>query len=394
MTTRKWLLQSGKSAQKQLDLGVEPSPPCWHASALSLVSPPVARVDSAPDWLRQAAQESSRTTTRTPSPSFLLDEIQNTVRDNGEIDVRHRRAVRLLRPEAREDFSGIAVNFDKDTKISSLKAWTIEAGGHEISVGEKDAVERGFLSDIEYTDTRVKALDFPEANPGNVVGYEYVQRQRPYVFEDRWAFQKDVPVRKARFILDLPPSWEFSALWFNHPEQQPESGSGHYTWELNDIAAVDVEAGYASRSAPWPAGPESNISRATPGLRAKTSGSWKDIGIWYNGLTQSSRISSPRSTRKVAELTAGISDPLQRIRAITDYMQKNIRYMAVEIGIGGFQPHPAADVFAHQFGDCKDKSHAAQHHASRNWNRVVLHACRYQTAATSSPDIPPFIWIT
>jgi hypothetical protein len=30
--------------------------------------------------------------------------------------------------------------------------------------------------------------------------------------------------------------------------------------------------------------------------------------------------------------------------------------VAIELGIGGFQPHPAADVFGHRYGDCKDKA--------------------------------------
>ncbi len=37
-------------------------------------------------------------------------------------------------------------------------------------------------------------------------------------------------------------------------------------------------------------------------------------------------------------------------------MQNDIRYVAIELGIGGWQPHPAADVFVHRYGDCKDKA--------------------------------------
>jgi hypothetical protein len=33
-----------------------------------------------------------------------------------------------------------------------------------------------------------------------------------------------------------------------------------------------------------------------------------------------------------------------------------VRYVAIEIGIGGYQPHPASDVFANRYGDCKDKA--------------------------------------
>ena len=44
------------------------------------------------------------------------------------------------------------------------------------------------------------------------------------------------------------------------------------------------------------------------------------------------------------------------MKALANYMQRNIRYVAIEVGIGGLQPHRAADVFAHQYGDCKDKA--------------------------------------
>lgn len=37
-------------------------------------------------------------------------------------------------------------------------------------------------------------------------------------------------------------------------------------------------------------------------------------------------------------------------------MQENIRYVAIELGIGGWQPHAARDVFANKYGDCKDKA--------------------------------------
>ena len=30
--------------------------------------------------------------------------------------------------------------------------------------------------------------------------------------------------------------------------------------------------------------------------------------------------------------------------------------MAIELGIGGWQPHSASEVFTHRYGDCKDKA--------------------------------------
>ena len=41
---------------------------------------------------------------------------------------------------------------------------------------------------------------------------------------------------------------------------------------------------------------------------------------------------------------------------LAEFVQQDIRYVGIELGIGGFQPHPAPDVFSHRYGDCKDKA--------------------------------------
>lgn len=311
---------------------------------------------SAPDWLRAAAQEKLADYPKETVAVVLLDEEQIEVKGNGEIDTLYRRAFRILRPEAREHYSGITVNFDDETKIAYMKAWTITSDGHEMEVKDKDVVEGGDSSSgIEFNDNRYKILQFPEPNPGSIIGYEYVQRNRPFVFEDDWRFQDPLPIKTARLSLHLPASWEYSAEWFNYAEQKPsDSRTNQFTWELHDIPAVEIEP----EMPPWGAVAGwvgVKYFPHDPAMRARSSGSWKDVGLWYDGLTQSSRIVTPEIKQKVAELTAGLSDPLEKIRALTQYMQRNIRYYAIELGIGGYQPHPASEVFTNQYGDCKDK---------------------------------------
>jgi len=311
---------------------------------------------SAPDWLRAAAQEKLPAYDKDTVAVILLDETQTTVQSNGEIDTRHREAIRLLRPEARNEYGGIGVDFDKDTKIAYLKAWTIQANGHELAVGEKDAYEEGYLSDIEYTDVRVREIRFPEADPGNVVGYEYLRRDRPYVFEDQWSFQHRVPVVTARYDLQLPPGWEFTTRWFNHSEQQPQTlAPNHVLWEVDNLPGVEIEPDMPNWRVVvgWVG---IKFFPQDPNMRAKATGSWKDVGLWYEGLEIPERVATPEIKQKVADLTAGLTDPMAKARVLTEYVQHHIRYMAVEVGIGGWQPHAAGDVFARQFGDCKDKA--------------------------------------
>jgi hypothetical protein len=46
----------------------------------------------------------------------------------------------------------------------------------------------------------------------------------------------------------------------------------------------------------------------------------------------------------------------ERMKALARFAQRDVRYAAIEVGIGGFKPHPAAEIFAHRYGDCKDKA--------------------------------------
>jgi hypothetical protein len=59
---------------------------------------------------------------------------------------------------------------------------------------------------------------------------------------------------------------------------------------------------------------------------------------------------------KVRQLTAEKSDFDSKARAISEFIQSEVRYVAIEIGIGGHQPHPAPDAFRYRYGDCKDKA--------------------------------------
>ena len=311
--------------------------------------------DQAPDWLRAASQDKLPDYPKDTEAVVLLEEQYTTVKDNGEIETRCRRAYRLLRPEGREGYGGVAVHFDSETKLTYLKAWTITADGAAIELKEKEAVEAGLSSYEIYSDKRVKYLKFPEANPGSVVGYEYVQKHRPFVFEDDWWFQSRIPTRKARFVLQIPSGWEYTNYWAHYPEQKAESRtSNQFTWELQDIPGIETEKDMP----PWLAVAgrmDVKYFPRDPKMRTKTTGTWKDLGLWYGGLTASARGASPQMQQKVAELTAGAPDRLAKIKALAAFAQRQVRYVAIEIGIGGYQPHNAGDIFARQYGDCKDK---------------------------------------
>ncbi|MGH9787880.1 MAG: DUF3857 domain-containing transglutaminase family protein [Candidatus Acidiferrales bacterium] len=326
------------------------------ALLLSLLAGGVAPAQAgAPDWLKALAREAVPTFDEDVDMVILLDEQVTTVKENGEITTRYRRAFKILRPSGREHGT-VAVYFDNETRLTYLKAWSLPRDGKEFEVKEKDAVETSFFGSTFYEDTRHKLLDIPAADPGNTIGYEYEQRRRPYILQDGWVFQDTHPLRRGRYVLELPEGWEFDAAWINYPEQEPQqAGKNVWVWQLQEIPEIDTEPAMP----PWQAVAGRLIVNLYPtGQRHRgiAHRSWQDLGKWSYGLSAGRRTSTPEIHQKVQQLTQGRPTTLEKIRALAGFVQRDIRYVAIEIGIGGWQPHPAADIFSNRYGDCKDKA--------------------------------------
>lgn len=58
---------------------------------------------------------------------------------------------------------------------------------------------------------------------------------------------------------------------------------------------------------------------------------------------------------KVQEFKS-LSDPAARAAALLHFIQREIRYLAISIGLGGLIPRPLAAIWETRFGDCKDVS--------------------------------------
>jgi hypothetical protein len=98
------------------------------------------------------------------------------------------------------------------------------------------------------------------------------------------------------------------------------------------------------------------VHYAGPGLAEPQDGTWQGIGEWYDGLSHDRLVPAPDITAKAEELTSGKKDFYDKAEAIGEFVQQKIRYFVIEMGVGGYQPHPAEEIFRGRYGDCKDKA--------------------------------------
>jgi predicted transglutaminase-like cysteine proteinase len=286
-----------------------------------------------------------------------------TVQSADKIKMTVRVAYKILRPGGR-DLGTVAITFDSSSKITALRAWCIPAQGKDYEVKDKEAIEMALPavpgSEL-ITDVRAKVVKIPAADVGNIVGYEYEKEMRPMVLQDGWYFQGSYPTREEHYTLQLPAGWEYKAAWLNHAEVAPASptgvggGGSQWHWVVSGVPGIRSEEEMPPRSGI--AGQMILTFFPAGGATGKAAfGSWSDMGVWYNDLTRNRREASAEITQKTSALTASAQTSLQKMQAIATFVQRDIRYVAIELGIGGQQPHPAPEIFSHRYGDCKDKA--------------------------------------
>lgn len=307
-----------------------------------------------PEWLRSLARQPAKTYADDVNAIVLLDDNVTTVKENGDIVRRIRRAVRILRPEGRDAHSIMEVDYNSFSKVNYLRGWSITSKGQEYETKNSDIMERNATTYEVYSDLKQKAVKVAGAEVGTVVGFEYETAEHPYKFQDFWGLQEFDPVERTHYELHLAPGWRFKADWRNHKEEKATEENGVINWQVTDVPRIERDE------------PQRPPAMALAGLvvftflsdkdPSKSYRDWAEFGSWYNQLANGVRDTNPGLQQKVQDLAPASLPLLERVRALAHFAQRDVRYVEISIGKGGWRPHNASDIFTHRYGDCKDKA--------------------------------------
>ncbi|HZZ16316.1 MAG TPA: DUF3857 and transglutaminase domain-containing protein, partial [Candidatus Sulfotelmatobacter sp.] len=310
----------------------------------------------APQWMHALVNSPLPTYDDKTDAVLLYSETNVTVVSADKIRTQVREAYKILRPNGRSH-GVLGVDFGPQKKVKSIHGWCIPAQGKDYEVKDKDAIE--LAPDTQggelISDTKYKVLHIPASDPGNIVGYEFEIEEHPLFLQDIWSFQETDPVRQSRYTLQLPPGWEYKVSWLNHPEVKPtDAGNNSWQWMVTDLKGIRKEPFMPPMRGVEGQMIVSFFTSGGPSLNANID--WAMLGKWYSNLVGERVDASPEIKQQVAKLSASKTTQLQKMQAIGDFVQHDIRYVAIELGIGGLQPRSAPDVFSHHYGDCKDKA--------------------------------------
>ncbi len=329
----------------------------WIAICAVVMAPRAAASSDAPQWMHALVGVPLPSHDEKTDAVLLYSDTYVTVLSENKIRTHVRKAYKILRPEGRERGT-LGIDFSPSKKITSLHGWCIPAQGKDYEVKDKDAVDMAAPAEGGYLieDTKYRFLRIPAPDPGNIIGYEYEVEEQPFWLQDVWEFQGIDPVRESHYSLQLPAGWVFKASWLFHPDVKPDENNGDVVqWKVSDVTGIRPEPDMP----PWKGLAGQMIVSFFPSggtLRKNEFADWEGMGTWYGNLISTRMDASEPIKQEVDALVAGKTATLAKMQAIALFVQHDIRYVSIQLGIGGFQPHAAPDVFAHRYGDCKDKA--------------------------------------
>jgi len=316
--------------------------------------------DEAPAWLTQAAAAVAPPYAKDVPAVVLHDEGQMTISADGKITTTSTFAVRILTRGGRYSAQAEAGYATDTGKVREMRAWLIRPGGQTKRYGKDETLDFAADTNDVYNQYREKKIDATdEADAGMVFGYQIITEERALFPHTVWSFQGRLPVLMSRYTLTLPTGWSANGVTFNHAKVEPTVSGTTYTWELRNLAPIEPEIASPEVTSLAPRLAVSYTpaqgGAGTTIMGARSFATWTDVSRWYSELSDPMSAPDDAIALKARELTANAKTELDKIRAIGRYVQE-IQYISIQIGVGRFRPHSAAEIFAKRYGDCKDKA--------------------------------------
>ena len=311
------------------------------------------------DWATRVDWHAGEGPYRT-DPALIADADAVILLDDGRMEIfggdqvgfsafeRHT-IVRILNNRGQR-FANVVIPYSTGSRVEDIQARTVSPDGKITLLDEKNIFDVNlFPNYILFSDERSKIFTLPGVTDGAVVEYRYKLTIPNRMFWHSWRFQNDVPTVHSRFALVKPSEWEVRYRTYGtHVEpstvKTPEGFKSTHVWELNNVSPLRPEV-----MMPPYAECVARLALAPAGFKT-----WEDVSKWYSGLSASRMKAGTELRDLAATLLKGATDERDKLHRIFEWVRDNIRYVAVEIDIGGFQPHAAGEVCLNRYGDCKD----------------------------------------
>ncbi len=251
----------------------------------------------------------------------------------------------------------------KFTSLADAELKVYDANGRQISKHKKkemitQAMGEGLVDDGYVTFYNVNASNFPvtieleyELKFKGTLTYPSFNILTPGTGVLQSSFTAKVPIH-----LDLRYKTRNIKLT---PAIKDDGKIRSYTWTVNGLAPFEFEESAVSAENRYPSVLLAPNKFKMDDYEGDMT-SWKSFGLWYASLKKGIDVLPEDKKIFFREMVGSAKNDKEKIKIIYEYLQKNFRYVSIQLGIGGFKPFPAAFTESKKYGDCKGLSNFMQ----------------------------------
>ncbi len=262
-------------------------------------------------------------------------------------------------------FSKRNLKYSRLRKLRDVSAYSyIPENGKYKAIKVKDFKTTNVLSDdVFHRDLKSISFNFPQLREDAVSKLTYfIDFPNKYLLTSFY-FQDYFPMINYQLTIDVDQAIDMGLAFFNVDTfdiKRTEEIKGNrkiYTFNIQNVDKFDDESGAPSEDYFLPHMVPYIKSYKYDGKTVNVLRNLNDLYNWYHSLIQKVDTSGVEAlTDKAREITAKLSNNDDKAKAIFRWVQNNIKYIAIEVGLGGFVPDNPAMVYKNRYGDCKGKS--------------------------------------
>jgi len=284
--------------------------------------------------------------------------------DATEIDIEsshkakiHSRHVYTILNAAGDGYATIRTYYDKFHDLVNATGILYDAGGKVLKKVRKSEMEDWSTagSGILMTDARVKLYHFScRSYPYSVSFEEEIELTGLFVLP-AWRPQPSpaMAVESSSLVVRTPAGYPLRYKQYGDLQTVRLVGKAQgYSWEVHNRPATKEEALAPSWNRTEPTVLLASGDFDYSGYKGSLY-SWSDMGKFVDALYQGRDQLPEEAKQKVHHLVDGLRDDKEKIDALYSFLQQDTHYVGIELGIGGWQPFDAADVYHKKYGDCK-----------------------------------------
>jgi transglutaminase-like putative cysteine protease len=319
---------------------------------------------------------------------FLQVERQVKVSDTAPIESYRRFCIYMANETGLETSSQINISFDPSYETLEFNALRIIRQGSVIAkLADADIqlLRREEQLESMLYDGRYSAhIIVDDVRVGDILEYAYtIKGENPIyqdIFSDWLSVSWRIPVKRLAFILHWPKSRPFYQVSYKTDfvlERRETDEEIIYSLSGSDLKGYRGN----SQTPTW--------YRAYGAIQMSQLNAWAEVVDWALPLYQVAYQDQAAVAQLARNLSGGMDTDEQRVMAVLSYLQKEIRYLGIEMGINSHRPSPPEETLVRRFGDCKDKT-VAMVACSRRWVSRPGRCSSTPTASvTKTISIPP-----